>query len=296
MSDSYFSQIDDKYSVITPIVSGDTFPEVMTGRLSDQSEVIALFAKLVNESSSSADLLAKIRKPRAFNTKMRTSLVKVFRRCVSTVCDTESTKKTSNTLPNETIVENFGHTFKDISILKKQFTNMSKENIAALSALLGDTDKRGSQGYALTALFFEWFKDEFIDQFTIEGPVGSGSDIQLSTVFEDYVGEYPCDFVIRKSVCNTPVAVGFARYDSTRGGSQSDDRTGGNSDKVSKAKNFCIETDKDFKVIFLADGPGLVHGDTWAESCTLDGSWEDNVRVMTYKLLQERLTAEWLNS
>lgn len=50
---------------------------------------------------------------------------------------------------------------------------------------------------------------------------------------------------------NRLLAVGFARYDSTRGGAQSDDRTGGNSNKVDKIKRYCEKSNKKLKIIFF---------------------------------------------
>jgi hypothetical protein len=100
--------------------------------------------------------------------------------------------------------------------------------------------------------------------------------------------------VIRKADTQELLAVGFARYDSTRGGAQSDDRTGGNSYKVSKAREYCDESGDRLRLIFLADGPGLGHKDTWQEACELDGAWDGNVRVATMKLVDLRVTQDWL--
>lgn len=61
-----------------------------------------------------------------------------------------------------------------------------------------------------------------------------------------------------------------------------------------KAKEFCIQTGAVFKIVFLADGPGLAHDDTWAEACKLDGLWNDAVRVTTLKTAPTRITADWL--
>lgn len=76
----------------------------------------------------------------------------------------------------------------------------------------------------------------------------------------------------------------------------SDDRTGGNANKVDKAKSFFAATGEKFKIVYLADGPGLCHKDTWQEACTLDGEWDDNVRVTTLKLAPARITTDWLLS
>jgi hypothetical protein len=223
------------------------------------------------------------------------SLLKMFRRCVAPILDTETTKKIT-TISTKSLVDNFGATFKPISKLKEQFTSLSEDTKAALAALIGEYDTRGQQGYQLTEMFFDWFEQKFNASMSIEGPRRAGRDVELRTVFQDFEGSYPCDFVIRDIKTRAVLAVGFARYDSTRGGAQSDDRTGGNSYKVAKAEEFHRKSGKRFRLLFVADGPGLAHRDTWAEACLLDGMWEDNVRVTTLKLADSRVTAEWLRA
>src|SRR5207248_3341189 len=132
------------------------------------------------------------------------------------------------------------------------------------------------------------------DRLTIEGPRGAGPDVELSTVIPGFRRTCPCDFVVRRCLDRSVVAVGFARYDSTRGGAQSDDRTGGNLGKVHMIREHCQRIRKPVRVLFLADGPGLAHGDTWREALNLDGIWGGNVRVTTLKLADQRVTLEWL--
>ena len=116
----------------------------------------------------------------------------------------------------------------------------------------------------------------------------------MNTVYPSFSGgRFPCDFVIRDKQSNKILAVGFSRYDSTRGGAQSDDRTGGNAQKVSKLREHCLATGEVIKVLFVSDGPGLAHRDTWEETLSLDESWDDNVRVTTLKTLEE-VTLNWL--
>ncbi|MEO2268718.1 hypothetical protein V1358_15520 [Pseudoalteromonas sp. YIC-656] len=292
---SYFSTISNPHSIITAIESGVTFPEFLGPRMQNYENEIGLFRELVLASHSSAQLLDRIRTPRAFNADVRMSLLKLFRRCVSTVCDTEATKKIMK-IPTQVFVDNYGSTFKDIGLLQSQFANLSYEHALSLAALLGEYDSRGEQGYILTDNFFDWVETNFGGAIAIEGPRGAGKDIQLSSVFPQFVGDYPCDFVLRCSESGRVLAVGFARYDSTRGGSQSDDRTGGNSDKVAKAVAFCEQSGEAFKLIFLSDGPGLTHNDTWQEACYLDGQWGDQVRVTTLLTAPHRLTLDWLYS
>lgn len=290
---SFLRTIEDPDSVITPIEHGVPFPEKMHLLLDKYRDDIQLFKELVLASSSSEELLEKIRAP-GIKAKRRMSLLKLFRRCVSLVSDTEKTKKIKK-IPTENLIKNYGHTFKPIKTLHDNFSQLTNEEEAVLAVLIGEYDERGKLGYILTDLFFTWFEEKF-PQFIIKGPRGAGSDIQLSSIFPDFSGGgYPCDFVIRDK--NQKVlAVGFARYDSTRGGAQSDDRTGGNEAKVLKAAQYATQSGGKFKIIFVADGPGLTHKDTWEAACQLDDSWNGSVRVTTLSLCNERITEEWLQS
>ena len=219
------------------------------------------------------------------------SMLKMFRRCVAPVLDTEMSKKISK-VSTEELVKSYGATFKPIDKLRAQFEGLRQGDFETLAALIGEYDTRGQSGYALPEQFFDWFEAEFAGAFTIEGPRRAGRDVELSSVFKSFVGAYPCDFVIRNG--DDVLAVGFARYDATRGGAQSDDRTGGNWAKVEKARQFCEKSGEDFRIVFLADGPGLGHNDTWKEACDIDGEWGGNVRVTTLKLAKVRVTPEWL--
>jgi hypothetical protein len=294
MSDNFLSTIAEPLTVTTPIDSTIRFPEILTILSKKYDGDIALFRSLVVVASSSGDLLDRIRQP-SIPAPTRMSLLKIFRRCVSPILDTENTKKISS-VSTASLVENYGVTFKQIDLLKLQFAEMDGTTLGALAALIGEYDNRGQLGYALTGLFFDWFEKRFEGEFTIEGPRGAGRDIELRTIFPDYQGDYPCDFVIRTYGEGEVLAIGFARYDSTRGGAQSDDRTGGNSYKVSKIKEYCAKSSDRLRVLFLADGPGLGHRDTWKAACDLDGDWDGNVRVTTLKLAEARVTADWLNN
>lgn len=290
----YLATIENPNSIITPIDSAVRFPEVLGDCHEKYSGDIELFQKLIAGSDSSAHLLDQIRSS-SIPAPNRMSLLKMFRRCVSPVLDTETTKKISK-VSTADLVNTYGATFKPIEKLKEQFTNLPPEHFATLATLIGEYDTRGQSGYQLTELFFDWFEEAFKGVLTIEGPRRAGRDVELSTIFTDFVGNYPCDFVIR-TVADQPVvlAVGFARYDATRGGAQSDDRTGGNLYKVAKATEYSGVSGNTFRVLFLADGPGLAHRDTWEEACAIDGEWGGAVRVTTLKLAPERVTLDWLS-
>lgn len=294
MSLSFMRNVRDVDSIITAIDNIIRFPEALDNQINIYYSHVELFREYIRLSSSSAELLDRIRADK-IDSKTRMSLLKLFRRCVSPVLDTEKTKKIRSVSTNS-LVLNFGHTFKPIELLKKQFSGMSNDYKSALCALLGEYDTRGSSGYVLTGIFFDWFNDKFSREMIIEGPRGAGRDIELNTLFSEFEGQYPCDFVIRNKSTQEALAIGFARYDSTRGGAQSDDRTGGNAHKVLKARQFCEKTNDSIRIIFLSDGPGLSHGDTWEETCSLDGSWLDHVRVTTLKTADLRITRSWLLS
>jgi hypothetical protein len=294
MSHKYLANITNPQSIITPIDASIRFPEILTVCQSKYASDIENFKRLIASSATSADLLIAIRSTK-FTASERMSLLKMFRRAVSPVMDTEMAKKMK--VPSGTLIEALGHTFKPIELLKSQFASLTADQESSLAALIGEYDTRGQLGYILTGQFFDWFEAQFKNLFTIEGPRGAGRDVELSSIFGDFKGSYPCDFVIRCAKDSSKVlAVGFARYDSTRGGAQSDDRTGGNADKVGKAKEYFQKSGIKFRILFLSDGPGMAHKDTWAEACLLDGTWDGNVRVTTLKTAGERITPEWLTS
>jgi hypothetical protein len=286
----YLCNIDVPSSIITPIDSAVRFPEILESSYAKYDSDIQEFCDLIATSESTAQLLDRIRSPKV-NKDTRMSMLKMFRRCVAPVLDTEMSKKITK-VSTEELVNSYGATFKPIEKLQSQFENLRPGDFETLAALIGEYDTRGQSGYALTEQFFDWFEAEFAGEFTIEGPRRAGRDVELSSVFTDFVGGYPCDFVIRSD--KEVLAVGFARYDATRGGAQSDDRTGGNWSKVEKARQFCQKAGHAFRILFLADGPGLSHRDTWEEACNIDGEWDGNVRVTTLKLAKVRVTREWL--
>ncbi|MEH2112618.1 hypothetical protein [Nostoc sp.] len=295
MSDTKFLRtISDVSKIITPIDSTIHFPEILEVLIEKYSGAIETFCQLIKDCDSSEEILRQIRQAER-DPDERMALLKMYRRCVSPVLDTETTKKIKK-ISTEMLIEAYGLTFKPISKLKQQFENMSPEFRFALAALVGEYDTRGQSGYELTTLFFDWFTTYFQDNYLIEGPRGAGRDIELSTLYPAFKGTFPCDFVIRRVFDNEVAAIGFARYDSTRGGAQSDDRTGGNANKVEKAKAFDALTPTKLKMIFLSDGPGLMHKDTWEEACELDGQWGGRVRVVTLKLALKRITPDWLES
>ncbi len=90
------------------------------------------------------------------------------------------------------------------------------------------------------------------------------------------------------------LAVGLAHYDSDRGGAQEDNRTGGYKNCADEVLTYAQKHGLDLRVIFLNDGPGLLLGSTWRDYAALEESWPGKIRVITLRMVPERITAEWL--
>jgi len=177
---SFLRSIADTNKIITPIDSTIRFPEVLDILIDKYDNAIDIFCQIVVTSTSSAEVLEKIRtSDRDANERM--ALLKMYRRCVSPVLDTETTKKIRK-VSTSSLIDNYGQTFKPISKLKAQFSSLPKEYKYALAALIGEYDTRGQLGYQLTETFFDWFEEHFTDQYTIDGPRRAGRDIELSAI------------------------------------------------------------------------------------------------------------------
>ncbi|WP_373544249.1 hypothetical protein [Chamaesiphon sp.] len=154
MSDPNFLRtISDLGKIITPIDSTIRFPEILEILINKYSGAVETFCQLIRECDSSEDVLRQIRQPER-EADERMALLKMYRRCVSPVLDTETTKKIRK-ISTESLIETYGLTFKPIAKLKQQFQAMSPEYRFALAALIGEYDTRGQSGYELTGLFFD---------------------------------------------------------------------------------------------------------------------------------------------
>lgn len=146
----------------------------------------------------------------------------------------------------------------------------------------------------MTQAFFEWFENRYAGEFRISGPKRAGADIDLRKVLPGFTERAPTDFVI-SSASGEVLAVGYARYDSDRGGAQEDDRTGGNQDKITKIERYNQAFGARVKLIFLNDGPGLALGSMWRDYAAMEEGRPD-VLVVTLKMLEDRLSSAWLSS
>jgi len=164
----------------------------------------------------------------------------------------------------------------------------------ALCAVLCEYKDRGKKGYDLTERLFTIIRERF-KSLEIIGPERAGRDVILGELFADYPKpDRPVDFVLLHK--GKPVAVGLARYDSDRGGAQEDDRTGQYRDCAGEVLNYARKKKLALKVIFLNDGPGLLLGSMWRDYAYLESSWPGLVKVVTLRMVPERVTLKWLLS
>jgi len=267
------------------------YPDLLAEREARHQPTLMEFRDLVEESESSENLLRRImQQPNSQPTRRRTQLCRLFNKYVSPDTPVERLKVIKRT--DETIRE-FGDDFRDIDTVEKKLFNRSEED-EALFAILGEYDDRGSSGYELTGNFFDWFEAEFEDSpLQIDGPRGPGSDVILSNHLPEYQHEIPADFLISSG--DTPVCVGFARYDQTRGGSQEDDRPKGNERHAAQILGYSPpDPYPPLKLLFINDGPGLLLGSMWEDYVRLEELDEDRVMVCTLQMLDGRLTQSWL--
>jgi len=251
-------------------------------------EVQVRFIELVDQAQTSTELLEIITKE---PTSLRIQLLRIFRRYVSPDTSVEMTKKKGN-IPN--IIINFSDKFRPIEEVKQ---NLQSRPIPdeILMALLFEYKTKGKKGYDLTESFFLWFNKVFSQNYSIQGPVRAGKDVMLHKVLNKFPYQIPADMLISR-LDGTPLVVGFARYDSDRGGSQEDDRTGGNRDKITEILGYAKTYNLPLKVLMLNDGPGLLLGSMWNDYANLEKYGQSRVMVCTLKMLDERFTQSWLDS
>lgn len=271
------------------MANGAFYPDILAQACELYKPVLVYFGQLVATSASSEILLKEITK--LTQTWMRIQLLRVFRKYVSPNTSAEMLKS-KNKIPM--VCETFGKDFRPIHIVQKKFNERPIPD-EALCAILWEYKDRGQKGYSLTENFFDIFQSKFPD-YMIEGPKRAGADIQLRNVFPDYPNPTrPVDFIIKDNNKNILV-IGFARYDSDRGGAQEDDRTGGYNNCANEILDYTTKHNLNVKVIFLNDGPGLLLGSMWDDYSKLERINPNKIMVLTLRMFNDRLTKEWLNS
>lgn len=278
----------DARSWIT-LVTGEYYPDILVDACRLYEPVLRQFGIVLSSSESSIRLLLNISTIPA--TWMRVQVARVFRKYVSPETPVEMLKQKSKA---QQIADEFGDTFRPIHEVQQAFDNRPMPD-EPLCAVLWEYKDRGKKGYDLTTRFFELFRERF-PSLNLDGPERAGKDIRLSTVFENYPNpNRPVDFIVRDGT--TVLAIGLARYDGDRGGAQEDDRTGGYKNCADEILSYCDAAGLNkVKVIFMNDGPGLLLGSMWNDYATIESRSPNRVRVITLRMVPERLSLEWLLS
>jgi hypothetical protein len=272
------------------IFDTEFYPDTLESALARYGPVLGAFEQLVDESTNSADLLRDIQ---AAPKEMRGQLLRVFRKYVSPDTSVEMLKRVRRT---EEVIKDFGQRFRPIEDVRLNLRRRPSPD-EALIALLAEYGDRGKKGYELTEAFFLWFEAEFTDVgWSIVGPTGAGRDIELKDVVADYPTKTPADFVVLDPEGVVRI-VGFARYDSDRGGAQEDDRVGGNERRLREILRFPKASGPQLKVVFLNDGPGLLLGSMWKDYDQIERGGEGRAIVTTLAMAQAgRFSTEWIES
>ncbi len=281
---------DDARRWIT-IFDTEFYPDTLEAALARYGPVLGAFAQLAEEAPNSADLLRDIQ---AAPKEVRGQLLRVYRKYVSPDTSVEMLKRVRRT---EELIEDFGDRFRPIEEVRLNIAERPFPD-EALIALLAEYGERGKKGYELTEAFFLWFEAEFSEAgWTVVGPLGAGRDIDLAEVIPGYPTRTPADFVISDPDGVVRV-VGFARYDSDRGGAQEDDRIGGNERRLREILRFTPDEGMiPVKVVFLNDGPGLLLGSMWTDYATIENGGEGRALVTTLKMAQAgRFSINWILS
>ncbi|MDI9875047.1 hypothetical protein [Flectobacillus rivi] len=269
------------------LATGEFYPDILIDACNLYKPVLELFGQLLKSSESSEKLFLQtvdVNQP-----WMRIQLARVFRKYVSPNTPVEMLKQKGKA---QWICREFGKGFRPVVEVQKAFLSRPMPD-EALCAVLWEYKDRGQKGYDMTERMFELLRGKF-PNFEILGPERAGRDILLGEVFEDYPKpDRPADFIMKNG--ETILAVGFARYDSDRGGAQEDDRTGGYSNASRELLDYAVGKDLRTKIIFVNDGPGLLLGSMWDDYSYIEES-SDNIKVVTLRMITERITLEWLNS
>lgn len=265
---------------------GEYYPDILPLACELYKPVLVIFEQLLKSAHSSANLFMDISDIKPL--WMRIQLCRVFRKYVSPETPVEMLKKKRDAL---NICKRFGKNFRHITEVQKKFSGRPMPD-ETLCAILWEYKDRGKKGYDLTERLFTIMRGSF-PNLRITGPERAGKDVLMGEVFKDYPKpDRPVDFVIFEN--EVPLAVGLARYDSDRGGAQEDDRTGQYRECVNEILTYAKKHALNIKVIFLNDGPGLLLGTMWLDYADIEKSWKDRVKVVTLRMISERISIDWL--
>lgn len=274
-------------SLIT-LATGDFYPDMLEKATSIYLPVLERFGALLSQASNSSDLLIRIsHEP---NTWFRTQLCRVFRKYVSPATPVEMLRR--NTRASQ-ICEQFETSFRPLQEVKACFNQRPMPD-EALCALLWEYKDRGKKGYELTENLFNLIQAKF-PCLSIWGPKRAGNDVQAKSIWADYPNSNrPLDFILSDQSRQKIYAVGLARYDSDRGGAQEDDRIGGYHNCAREILAYTKTHGLKTKIIFINDGPGLLIGSMWEDYSRLEDLNPKKIKVMTLRMIEERLSLDWL--
>ena len=279
--------VEERRNYIT-LSSGEYYPDILTDACHLYSPVLEMFSQILKRSENSCALFTNICEIK--NTWMRIQLCRVFRKYVSPETPVEMLKKSTKA---KKICEDFGTGFRAINIVQEKFDSRPLPD-EALCAVLWEYKDRGKKGYDLTDKFFDIIQMKFPDM-VIWGPRGAGADVQSKSIWKDYPNSSrPLDFVIASKDKKRIYAVGLARYDGDRGGAQEDDRTGSYKNCADEVLEYVHAHNLNTKVIFINDGPGLLLGSMWEDYSKIEERHIDEVKVLTLRMIDERLSESWL--
>ena len=284
--DRKFAEYQSEGYLWITLSTGDYYPDILPLACELYRPVLVTFGQLLKSAHSSTDLFLAIAETKP--QWMRIQLCRVFRKYVSPETPVEMLKKKSAV---SHICKQFGKGFRKVTEVQKCFESRPLPD-EALCAILWEYKDRGKKGYDLTERLFTIIREEFPD-IKIVGPERAGKDIILGELFPDYPKpDRPVDFVLYHG--EIPVAIGLARYDLDRGGAQEDDRTGQYRDCSTEILEYARKNGLNLKVIFLNDGPGLLLGSMWRDYAYIEDSWPGLVKVVTLRMVKERISLDWL--
>lgn len=284
-----FSDYQHEAAAWVTLATGDYYPDILNDACRLYEPVLVEFGQLLQRAHSSEFLFKSIAETP--NQWMRIQLCRIFKKYVSPQTPVEMLKVKNKATQ---ICEQFGSGFRHIAEVQQHFNQRPMPD-ETLCALLWEYKDRGKKGYDLTERAFDLLRSQHPD-CTLIGPERAGKDVLLGSIFNDYPKpDRPVDFVISEG--QRVLAIGLARYDSDRGGAQEDDRTGQYREVAQEIIGY---TDahgmSHIKIVYINDGPGLLLGSMWRDYAYLETRWTGRVKVVTLRMIPERITAAWLRS
>ena len=269
------------------LASGEFYPDILEQACELYKPVLTLFGQFVASSGSSRLLFMRINEVE--EQWMRIQLCRVFRKYVSPMLPVEMLKKKSLAAA---ICDQYEKDFRQVHEVQRWFSTRPLPD-EALCAILWEYKDRGKKGYDLTESFFNEFVHR-LKGFDIIGPKRGGKDLLLHQHLPGYPNKArPVDFIILQKKPKKLIAIGFAHYDSDRGGSQEDSRTGEYVNAAKEISSYLGGNMTGVKIIFLNDGPGLLLGSMWNDYARIEAI-NDHIMVLTMRMMKERLTKDWL--